>query len=188
MKTKKLPIFLEIIKNSFFAIILILIIYTIGQLITFWIFTYEYEGDLLKDRYREVITLAQNINSQISEEGFNEYLQMLSQGENDEYVRIYSSNRVYYQSQSGIWENIEFKYLQQDIKVEFKLLDFDIYTLLTGPLEIEDSQYIVQIIRENDIFQEFTENSLPIFIFTLILGLILSGIGAMYVSKKFINS
>ena len=187
MKTKKLPIFLEIIKNSFFAIILILIIYTIGQLITFWIFTYEYEGDLLKDRYREVITLAQNINSQISEEGFNEYLQMLSQGENDEYVRIYSSNRVYYQSQSGIWENIEFKYLQQDIKVEFKLLDFDIYTLLTGPLEIEDSQYIVQIIRENDIFQEFTENSLPIFIFTLILGLILSGIGAMYVSKKFIN-
>lgn len=187
MKTKKLPIFLEIMKNSFFTIILILIIYTIGQLITFWIFTYEYEGDLLKDRYREVITLAQNINSKISEEGFNEYLQMLSQGENDEYVRVYSANRVYYQSQSGIWENIEFKYLQQDIKVEFKLLDFDIYTLLTGLLEIEDSKYIVQIIRENDIFKEFTENSLPILIVTLILGLILSGIGAMYVSKNFIN-
>ena len=39
MKTKKLPIFLEIMKNSFFIISLILVIYTIGQLITFWIFT-----------------------------------------------------------------------------------------------------------------------------------------------------
>ena len=33
----------------------------------------------------------------------------------------------------------------------------------------------------------FTENSFPILIFTLILGLVLSGIGAMYVSKNFIN-
>ena len=35
--------------------------------------------------------------------------------------------------------------------------------------------------------KEFTENSLPILIFTLILGLVLSGIGAMYVSKNFIK-
>ena len=36
-------------------------------------------------------------------------------------------------------------------------------------------------------FEDFTESSFPILIFTLILGLILSGIGAMYVSKNFIN-
>ena len=35
--------------------------------------------------------------------------------------------------------------------------------------------------------KDFTENSFPILIFTLILGLVLSGIGAMYVSKNFIN-
>lgn len=34
---------------------------------------------------------------------------------------------------------------------------------------------------------EFIESSLPNLIFTLILGLVLSAIGAMYVSKKFIN-
>lgn len=34
---------------------------------------------------------------------------------------------------------------------------------------------------------EFIESSLPTLIFTLILGLVLSAIGAMYVSKKFIN-
>ena len=35
--------------------------------------------------------------------------------------------------------------------------------------------------------KDLTENSFPILIFTLILGLVLSGIGAMYVSKNFIN-
>ena len=35
--------------------------------------------------------------------------------------------------------------------------------------------------------KELTENSFPILTFTLILGLVLSAIGAMYVSKNFIN-
>ena len=51
MKTKKIPIFLEVTRNSFFIIILILIIYTVSQLVTFWMFTDEYERDLLQDRY-----------------------------------------------------------------------------------------------------------------------------------------
>jgi|GEM_PF-6898660 len=72
MKTRKLPIFLEIMKSSFYVIILILITYTISQLITFWIFTNEYERDLLKDRYKEVISLSKNVNSGISENAFNE--------------------------------------------------------------------------------------------------------------------
>jgi two-component system sensor histidine kinase ArlS len=36
-------------------------------------------------------------------------------------------------------------------------------------------------------FQDFIENSFPILIFTLILAVILSAIGAIYVSKNFIN-
>ena len=57
MKTKKVPIFLEFMKKSFFIISLILIIYTIGHLIAFWMFTDEYERDLLKSRYNEIINL-----------------------------------------------------------------------------------------------------------------------------------
>ena len=70
MKTKKVPIFLEFMKKSFFIISLILIIYTIGQLIAFWMFTDEYERDLLKSRYKEIINLSQDINVQISEKWF----------------------------------------------------------------------------------------------------------------------
>ncbi|MDU4937716.1 MAG: HAMP domain-containing sensor histidine kinase [Clostridium sp.] len=187
MKTKKLPIFLEIMKSSFYVIILILITYTISQLITFWIFTNEYERDLLKDRYKEVTSLSKNVNSGISENAFNEYLQKLSKGENDEYIRIYSLDRIYYESQSEIWEDISTNYVNQDVEMKSKFLNFDLYIVLTAPLEIDDSQYTVQIIRESDMLNEFIESSLPISIFTLILGLVLSAIGAMYVSKKFIN-
>ena len=97
MKTKKIPIFLEVTRNSFFIIILILIIYTVSQLVTFWMFTDEYERDLLQDRYEEVVNLSKNINVEFSKKGFYEYLQELSEGENDEYIRIYSSDRIYYE-------------------------------------------------------------------------------------------
>ncbi|MDU5260882.1 MAG: hypothetical protein E6176_00430, partial [Clostridium celatum] len=97
MKTKKLPIFLEIMKNSFFIISLILVIYTIGQLITFWIFTDEYERDLLKDRYEEITSLSKDINVEISESGFYEYLQQLTDSD-DESIRIYSLDKIYLDS------------------------------------------------------------------------------------------
>ncbi|MDB1969219.1 MULTISPECIES: cell wall metabolism sensor histidine kinase WalK [Clostridium] len=187
MKTRKLPIFLEIMKSSFYVIILILITYTISQLITFWIFTNEYERDLLKDRYKEVISLSKNVNSGISENAFNEYLQKLSKGENDEYIRIYSLDRIYYESQSEIWEDIGTNYVNQDVEMKSKFLNFNLYIVLIAPLEIDNYQYTVQIIRESDMLNEFIESSLPNLIFTLILGLVLSAIGAMYVSKKFIN-
>ena len=53
--------------------------------------------------------------------------------------------------------------------------------------KIGDSKYTIQIIREDDIFDEFITNSLPILVLTSILGLVLSGVGATYVSKNFIN-
>lgn len=185
MKTKKVPIFLEFMKKSFFIIGLILFIYTIGQLIAFGMFTDEYERDLLKDRYKEIVSLSQDINVQISENSFYQYLQHLAN--DDEYIRIYSSNKIYYESLSEVWKNIKFDYLNKDISIKPRFFDSDIYMVLTAPINIAGSEYTLQIARENEMLKDFTENSFPILIFTLILGLILSGIGAIYVSKNFIN-
>ena len=187
MKKRKLPIFMEIIKNSFLVIIFILAIYTISQLITFWAFTGEYEKDLLKNRYIETINLSNNINREITEDGFKEYLKNINKGEIDEDIRIYSNNEIYYESNSDIWEEINYNYMINDTRIETKVLDFDIYMIISGNINIHDKQYIIQIIRENDMFKDFTENSVPIFVITLIVGLILSAIGAIYVSKSFIN-
>ena len=177
MKTKKVPIFLEFMKKSFFIISLILFIYTIGQLIAFWMFTDEYERDLLKDRYKEIISLSQDINVQISENSFYQYVQHLAN--DDEYIRIYSSNKIYYESLSEVWKDIKFDYVNKDISIKSRFFDSDIYMILTAPINIAGSEYTLQIARENEMLKDFTENSFPILIFTLILGLVLSGIGAI---------
>ena len=185
MRTKKVPIFLEFMKKSFLIISLILFIYTIGQLITFWMFTDEYERDLIKDQYMQINKLAQGINIEMSENAFNEYLQQLIKNDESEAIRIYSADKMYYESKDDIWRGINIYY--EDTSIKYKFFDSDTYMLLTAPINISGSQYIVQIVRENDMFQDFIENSFPILIFTLILAVILSAIGAIYVSKNFIN-
>ena len=187
MKIKKLPIFLEITKNSFFIILFILIIYTISQLIAFSIFTNEHEINLINDRYQEVINLSKNINIEFSEKGFNEYLQRLDQGETDEYIRIYSQNKIYYESPSEIWNYVKFDYSYDNTQVKYRFLDSEVYKLITGPIEINNTKYTLQILIEDDLFGEFIEDALPILGVFIILGLILSGIGAMYVSKEFVG-
>ena len=185
MKRKKLPIFLELTIGSLVIIISILAIYTVMQLSILLSFSNDYEKDYLISKYNEINSLSQNINSQISEKGFYKFLEdTISE---DEYLRIYSPENVYYEDQSKVWNNINFNYEYNSVDVDFKLIGFDIYTLLSGPITIDEDQYTIQIIKEVDTFEEFMESYFPTLIFILILGLILSIIGAMYVSKNFIK-
>ena len=185
MKKKKLPIFLELTIGSLVIIISILAIYTVMQLSILLSFSNDYEKDYLSNKYNEINSLSQNINSQISETGFYEFLgETISEGE---YLRIYSPENVYYEDQSKVWNNINFNYEYNSVDVDFKLIGFDIYTLLSGPITIDEDQYTIQIIKEVDTFEEFMESYFPTLIFILILGIILSIIGAMYVSKNFIK-
>ena len=187
MKNKKLPIFWDIIKSSFLTISLILVIYTISQLVMFAIYIDEYEKDILEYRYEEIVDLSRNINVEISEKGFNDYLHQLIRND-DEGVRIYSADEIYAISNPEIWEDIKFynRNAEYDTKVHRIFLP-DMYTVVEGPIVIGNQIYRIQIIRENDMFKDFIETSFPILICTLILGLALSGIGAMYVSKRVID-
>ena len=158
MKLKKRPIFLEIIKSYFLAIILILAIYTVSHLIAFWIFTDKYEMDLLKDRYQEISNLSDSINIELSEKGFKGYLDKLGYRENDEYIRIYSTNEIYYQSPSEIWKYINFDYINQNIYIKSGFLDSDRYKVMSGPIKINNSEYTIQIIMESEIFDDFIDS------------------------------
>ena len=185
MKKKKLPIFLELTIGSLVIIISILAIYTVMQLSILLSFSNDYEKDYLSNKYNEINSLSQNINSQISETGFYEFLEeTISEGE---YLRIYSPENVYYEDRSKVWNNINFNYEYNSVDIDFKLINFDIYRLLSGPTTINGNKYTIQIIKEVDIFEEFMESYFPTLIFILILGIILSIIGAMYVSKNFIK-
>ena len=187
MKSKKLPIFLEITRKSFFVIVLILVIYAITQLIIFGTFTNDYERDLLTNTYQSLSNLSENVNNDISQKGFYEYLEELTADDTDEYIRIYSNDGIYFETKSDVWQYIKPNYEYDQNKVESKFIEFEPYMIMTGKIQIDNSEYLIQIIRENDLFDDFIEGYLPTLGFTLILGLILSAIGAMYVSKNFIN-
>ena len=187
MKVKKLPIFLEITRKSFFVIVLILVIYAIAQLIIFGTFTNDYERDLLTNTYQSLSNLSENVNNDISQKRFYEYLEELTADDSDEYIRIYSNDEIYFETKSDVWQYIKPNYKYDQNKVESKFIEFEPYIIMTGKIQIDNSEYLIQIIRENDLFDDFIEGYLPTLGLTLILGLILSAIGAMYVSKNFIN-
>ena len=187
MKGKKLPIFLEITRKSFFVIVLILVIYAITQLIIFGTFTNDYERDLLTNTYQSLSNLSENVNNDISQKRFYEYLEELTADDSDEYIRIYSNDEIYFETKSDVWQYIKPNYKYDQNKVESKFIEFEPYMIMTGKIQIDNSEYLIQIIRENDLFDDFIEGYLPTLGLTLILGLILSAIGAMYVSKNFIN-
>ena len=187
MKVKKLPIFLEITRKSFFVIVLILVIYAIAQLIIFGTFTNDYERDLLTNTYQSLSNLSENVNNDISQKRFYEYLEELTADDSDEYIRIYSNDEIYFETKSDVWQYIKPNYKYDQNKVESKFIEFEPYMIMTGKIQIDNSEYLIQIIRENDLFDDFIEGYLPTLGLTLILGLILSAIGAMYVSKNFIN-
>ena len=108
MKKKKLPIFLELTIGSLVIIISILAIYTVMQLSILISFSNDYEKEYLSNKYNEINSLSQNINSQISEKGFYKFLEdTISE---DEYLRIYSPENVYYEYQSKVLNNINFNY------------------------------------------------------------------------------
>lgn len=187
MKKRKLPIFLELTRGSLLIIVSILAIYTIIQLVTFCSFSSEYESEYLIDKYNEIVSLSKNINIEISETGFNEYLKALIEGENDEHVRIYSGNKLYYEDKTEVWNKIEYAKETNIVEVKVKFINFDTYRILSGPLNINGNKYNLQIIQESDLFDDFIESYFPILVFILVLGIILSVVGAMYVSRNFIK-
>lgn len=187
MKKRKLPIFLELTRGSLLIIISILAIYTIIQIATFRSFSDEYEREYLIDKYNEITSLSKNVNIEISETGFSEYLKAIIGGENDEHVRIYSGDKLYYEDKSEVWNKIYYFYEDINLEVKIKLIDFEVYRILSGPLNINGSKYNIQIIQESDIFGEFIESYFPTLVFILVLGIILSVIGAIYVSRNFIK-
>lgn len=184
---KKLPIFLDIIKSSFLIIILILTIYTIVQTIIFGLFSSKYEAGQLFDTYRELSSIATDVGQGVSQEIFYEQITNLESRQNEEYIRIYTTNEIYYQTASDIWDNIGILNPNDYINIEYKFIDFERYILITAPIEIGEKSCSIQIVSESDMLKKFIENSLPTLLSILILGLVLSAIGAMYVSKKVIN-
>lgn len=178
-KRKRLPIFLEFSIISSIIIVSIICVYSVVQLISMNMLTIEYEEEQIEKRYEELSYILSNI--ELKDNTLNDIIK-----DDDEIIRIYQDNYIKYKSKNDIWDKIPLS-TNEELKVNFRYIDWDLYVLLDGKIEIENKDYRIQIVHGDTIFDEIMENYFQTLLISLFIGIILSIIGAIYLSKRFVG-
>lgn len=178
-RKKRLPIFLELTIGSLAIIVAILVIYTGIQIVSINFFSIDYQKEQVRNRYEEIKYLLSNINIEGKE--IDEFI-----GNEDEFIRIYKDGYVEYAADSNIWDKIELSDESVNLRTKVKYIRFEKYIVLDEVISIKGEEHKIQIVKGENIFHEFIESYFETFIFALFIGLVLSVIGAIYLSKRFI--
>ncbi|MDU2592580.1 MAG: hypothetical protein E7C86_08200 [Paeniclostridium sordellii] len=178
-KIKKISTFWKMSFISFISIVLIFLITYVSQFIVFRIWTVKYEKEEIESRARELELLLNNNDS------------------NDIHEKIVDSmdiNAIIYNSNNEILLNTmdkipkDFKYKKPSSVKSDVIFDMDDDKInLISPINIKNNNYYMYIEKESDLFGDFLESTIPIIIIMLIVGLIISLIAGMYISKQFIK-
>ncbi|MBU3109194.1 sensor histidine kinase [Clostridium gasigenes] len=178
-RKKRLPIFLELTIGSLAIIVAILVIYTGIQIVSINFFSIDYQKEQVRNRYEEIKYLLSNINIEGKE--IDEFI-----GNEDEFIRIYKDGYVEYATDSNIWDKIELSDESVNLRTKVKYIRFEKYIVLDEVISIKGEEHKIQIVKGENIFREFIESYFETFIFALFIGIVLSVIGAIYLSKRFI--
>lgn len=178
-KRKRLPIFLEFSIISSIIIVSIICVYSVVQLISMNMLTIEYEEEQIEKRYQELSYILSNI--ELKDNTLNDIIK-----DDDEIIRIYQDNYIKYKSKNDIWDKIPLS-TNEELKVNFRYIDWDLYVVLDGKIEIDNKDYRIQIVHGDTIFDEIMENYFQTLLISLFIGIILSIIGAIYLSKRFVG-
>lgn len=180
MKIKKSSIFQQLTRNSLIIIIVILTVYTAAQYISFNSFSNQYEQEQIIKRYDEINVLS----TKLSKEELYSYLNETINGR--EYVRIYSDEIEEYTIDSEVWGDIDTP-SQLDTMVTRKLINGYDYSIISGPIQLGGQEYKIQIVQNQDLFDEFIEKCFPILLIITFLIVVLSIFGSVYVSRYFLK-
>ena len=178
-KRKRLPIFLEFSIISSIIIVSIICVFSVVQLISMNMLTIEYEEEQIEKRYEELSYILSNI--ELKDNTLNDIIK-----DDDEIIRIYQDNYIKYKSKNDIWDKIPLS-TNEELKVNFRYIDWDLYVVLDGKIEIDNKDYRIQIVHGDTIFDEIMENYFQTLLISLFIGIILSIIGAIYLSKRFVG-
>ena len=165
--------------TSSIIIVSIICVYSVVQLISMNMLTIEYEEEQIEKRYEELSYILSNI--ELKDNTLNDIIK-----DDDEIIRIYQDNYIKYKSKNDIWDKIPLS-TNEELKVNFRYIDWDLYVVLDGKIEIENKDYRIQIVHGDTIFDEIMENYFQTLLISLFIGIILSIIGAIYLSKRFVG-
>lgn len=182
IRKRRLPIFIEFSIISLGIITCILVVYTIIQAISINFYIVDYQKDELEKRYEE-------LKYTLATEEINEKALEIFTLDDDELIRIYSNDEIKYTSNNDKDDIFNKIYVgnNDDKKIKVKSIGFDRYIVLDAPIKINNEMMNIQIIKSEDIFEDFIEVYFPVGLVFLVIGIILSIIGAIYISRRFIN-
>ena len=153
------------------------------QLISLNFFSIDYQKEQVKNRYYDLERLLSYAD--IKEDKLNNLNQLIEGKEN--FVRIYQNEAIDYFTPSKIWSSIPLSTEDVELTTYTKFINFKRYIVLDAPISINGVYYRIQIVQGESIFSDFIESFLSTFIYAIIIGLIFSIIGAIYVTKIFLK-
>lgn len=184
MKRKiRIPVFIELTFITLGIITTILIVYMFIQLISLNFFSTDYQKDQIENQYYDIGLLLSYSNNEVHKlSSLNEFI-----ADKEEFIRIYQDETIHYLTPSKVWENIPLSAEDIELKTYTTLIRFKQYIILEAPISINDIDYRIQIVQQESIFNDFIESFFSTFVYSLLIGLVLSIIGSIYVTKIFLK-
>ena len=186
-KKLKLPISLEIAIGTSLVTIFLLLAYTAVQLFSLNYFFISTQRNTLKNRYNEIQYILSS-NEDIKTLSGSYQVLDTEMEKNHESFRIYLNKNVIYKTHFKYWNSIYFyEDYNTGLYIDTYLIKYNRYLVLSSPLYINGTNYMIQIIQPIKGFDEFLESYLPLLVLSTILAIILSVSMALYISRRFVR-
>lgn len=178
-KLKSLSTFWRMTLISFISIVVIFLITYISQFIVFRVWTIKYEKEEIQSRANELEIL---LNNNSSDEVQKEILESMNLN-----AIIYNSdNKEILNTMDEKPKHFNYQKPSSYIIDTSLSVNNDKVSLIT-PVHIGDQKYYMYLERESELYDDFLENTILIIVFMLIIGLIISLIAGIYISRQFIK-
>ena len=118
----------------------ILIVYTGVQLISFAFFSRDYEKSLLKNEYKNIVALAEDESVNISEESLANYLDKISSRKgHSSLIRVYDSEENI-KDERDLVKGANLHREDNEVKIKTEFRDFKLYDVLSNPEHVLQKQ------------------------------------------------
>lgn len=178
-KLRSLSTFWRMTLISFISIVVIFLITYISQFIVFRVWTIKYEKEEIQSRANELEIL---LNNNSLDEVQKEILESMNLN-----AIIYNSdNKELLNTMDEKPKHFNYQKPSSYIIDTSLSVNNDKVSLIT-PLHIGNQKYYMYLERESELYDDFLENTILIIVFMLIIGLIISLIAGIYISRQFIK-
>lgn len=185
LKRRKKSVFLNITLAIALVFILMLILYTLAQIISIDVFFNKQQVTGLKRKYSDIIMDTNEMVSFDDSNEFYNYFEKLSQNDKGKHFRISYNNIMQYQTAFKHWDKIPFMNGNKD-DIEIYHVNDKRYLVFDGPINFDNKKMEVQIVEKYSGIEDILIGYFPTFIIISLVGFILSLLAGVIISRQIV--